>query len=261
MFSLLPGTDLSLTNCTVTIEGEQISSAVVAVESTGVAAPVAVEAAAVTVRLTDCFVRAGDDFVDVAGGCRLALEVDDTALVVGGSLVHAHGLSRGETPEKLGITLRQVTACAAGGVIRLDSAAGAPELPVADVNARYSILATGSKDVPLIRVDGQDAPATTRDRVVWEGLGVAYHLLPLYRRDQSAQVGAVPTVFNQTSWTVAVGAREKDAFHGDVKFLRPPDPAAPAWSLDKDALRLDADSPARASGAGFSRIPDPPPVS
>ena len=263
-FTLRPGTDLSLTNCTITVEGDQISSAVVAVEPSAVADDAlgedAPEPTAATVRLTDCLVRAGDDLVDVVGG-RLVLEMDDVAAVTGGSLVHAHGVARGEAAGRLGVTLRQVTARAAAGLVRLESAAGEPELPVADVNTRFSVLTTGSADAPLLRVDGQDAPAATRDRIKWEGIGVAYHHVSLYRRDQSAQVGAAPTLYNQSSWMIAAGPKEKDAFHGDVRFLHAPDPAAPPWTLDKAALRLGDDSPCRTSGADLGRLPDPPPAS
>lgn len=263
-FTLRPGTDLSLTNCTVTVEGDQVSSAVVAIEPGEPAddpmGDDALDLAAATVRLTDCLIRAGDDLVDVTGS-RLILELDNTAIVTGGSLVHAHGVARGETAGRLGVTLRQVTALASGGLVRLESAAGEPELPIADVNARHSILTTGSADGPLLRVDGQDAPSATRDRIKWEGFGVAYHHVSLYRRDQSSRVGAAPTLYNQSSWTIAAGPKEKDAFHGDVHFLHAPDPGAPPWSLDKDALRLRDDSPSPTSGADLARLPDPPPIS
>jgi serine/threonine-protein kinase len=158
------------------------------------------------------------------------------------------------------MTFRQVTALVAGGLVRLESTNGEPELPIADVNARYTILTTGSKDVPLLLVDGQDAPGSMRDRIQWEGLGVAYHDVTYYRRDQSSEVGAVPTLYDRSSWTVAVGAREKDAIHGDLKFAREPDAAKPAWLAERDTFRLGDDTPARSSGADLARIPEPPPT-
>ena len=264
-FSVWPATDLSLEACTVTVEGNQTVSSVVAVESgenkaeEGVAAH---EPPAATVRVHDTLIRTGDDFVDVGAERRLVLEMDNAVAATEGSLVHAHGIPRGQVAERLSLTLRQVSARLAGGLVHLQSAPGDPELPVADINARYSILATSSpKDAPLIRVDGQDAPASLRDRIVWEGLGVAYHLIATYRRDQSSQVGSVPTLFDRPNWVVAVGTREQSALHVDARLRREWNPDRPLWTIDSDDFRLDKDSPARASGAALDRIPTPPPVS
>ncbi len=136
------------------------------------------------------------------------------------SLVHAHGLPRGQATETVKLGLNRVTARVVGGLVQLESAAGEPELPVIDVIARDSILATTSQDAPLFRVDGQDALASHRNRIRWKGSGVAYHQINAYRRDQSAQVGAVPNLFDRPSWIVVVGTKEKAPIHGDVKFLR-----------------------------------------
>ncbi len=260
-FSVWPATDLSLTNCTVTIEGDQVVSAVVAVEGGDNVAEEgmnAAESSASTVRISDSLLRVGGDLVDVGAGRRLVLEMDNTVTATGGALVHAHGVPRGQASDRLNLTLRQVTARMTGGLIHMESSPGEPELPIADINARYTILATTSKDAPLVRVDGQDAPETMRDRIVWEGQGVAYHQVGTYRRDQSDQVGAVPTNYNRTNWTVSVGSREQLPVHGDVKFLREPAPDRPAWTLERDDVRLSKESPARASGSDLDRIPDPP---
>ena len=260
-FAVWPGTDLSLTNCTVTVEGDQVASAVVAVEAGDDAADEgmnAVESPASAVRVHDSLIRAGGDLVDVAAGRRLVLELDNAVASTGGGLVHGHGTPRGQSPDRLSLTLRQVTARMAGGLVHLDSTPGTPDLPIADVNARYSILATSPRDAPLIRVDGQDPAETMRDRIVWEGQGVGYHQIATYRRDQSAQVGAVPTNYNRSDWTVAAGSREQLPVHGDLKFRREWAPDRPAWTLDREDVRLNKDSPARASGSDLDRIPEPP---
>ncbi len=114
------------------------------------------------------------------------------------------------------------------------------------------------KGTPLVRVDGQDALSTTRDRVLWEGHGLAYHQISTYRRDQSAQVGTVPTVYDRPSWVVAVGSRELAAYHGDLKFQTDWDAARPVWTLGRDDARLAEDSPVASSGADLERIPSPP---
>ncbi len=261
-FAVWPATDLSLINCTVTVEGDQVASAVVSVEAGDEAADAeamnGAEASASTVRIHDSLIRAGGDMIDVAAGRRLVLEMDNAVASTSDALVHAHGTPRGQTPDRLTLTLRQVSARMAGGLVHLESTAAEPELPVADVNARYSLLATSPIDAPLIRVDGQDATETMRDRIVWEGQGVGYHQISTYRRDQSSQVGAVPTNYNRSDWTVAAGTREQLPIHGDLKFRREWAPNRAAWTLRRDDLRLNKDSPARSSGPDLDHIPDPP---
>ena len=153
-----------------------------------------------------------------------------------------------------------MTARLAGGLVQLQSAPGEPELPVADVSARDTILATNDPDAPLFRVDGQDDLDQLRDRIHWEGRSVAYHQISVYRRDQTAQPGAVPTRFNRDSWEVAVGRREESPIHGDLKFLTDWDPDRPAWTLRPDDLRLSPDSPAAEAGSGadLQHLPSPP---
>jgi serine/threonine-protein kinase len=257
------GADLSLTGCTVTIEGDRISSAAVVVpmgEPDEDQARGAAAAVAATVRLHDSLIRTGGDFVEIASGRRIDLDLNDAVVSVKGSLIHGHGIRRGLSPEpiRLKLVLRRVTARAAGGLVQLESTADEPELPIADVNARDSIVATTPQGDPLFRVDGQDALSSLADRIVWEGNGVAYHQVNTYRRDQSAQVGTFPNIYDRPSWTVAVGSKEAAPYHGDVKFLHEWDPGRAPWTLRVDDIRLAAGSPAVAAGADPESIPDPP---
>jgi hypothetical protein len=258
VFALGPGADLGLTGCTVTVEGDRTPSAVAVVEPAASAdAP-----SAATIRIADCLIRAGGDVVDARGGRKLTVEIDNSVVASTGALIHARGVSRDAPPAAgLSATLRQVTARVAGGLVWLDATTAEPELPTADVNVRYSVLTTGLKDTPLLRVDGHDTAAAQGERVVWEGLGVVYHQVSLYRRDQSLQVGSVPAVFDRASWSVAVGSREKDATHGDARFLHPGVVERPAWAAERDGFRLDPVGPARSAGADLDRVPEPPPVS
>ena len=117
----------------------------------------------------------------------------------------------------------------AGGLVLLESAPDEPELPVVEVVARDSIFATTPEGAPLFRVDGQDALTSLHDRIRWEGHAVAYHQIDTYRRDQSAQPGAIPTSYDRQSWQVAVGLREASPVHGDLKFVKEWDASRPAW--------------------------------
>jgi serine/threonine protein kinase len=260
-FGVGAGADLSLSGCTVTIEGDRVPSAVVAVPVGEIGdEPAHGIPSAATVRLSDSLVRSGGDLVEISPRRRLELDLNDAVIATGGSLVHAHGALRGPAPDpiRLKIVLRQVTARMAGGLVRLESAPGEPDLPIADLNVRDSILATNPQGDPLFRVDGQDALASLRDRIVWEGHGVAYHQINTYRRDQSAQVGTFPSTYDRPSWTVAVGPKEQSAVHGDVKFLKEWDATRAPWTLKVDDVKLDGASPASAAGADLANIPSPP---
>ncbi len=210
------------------------------------------------VRATDCLLRGGGDILDVAAGRRLDVELSNCVLGAGGSLVHGHGLPRGATTEPLKVTLRQVTARLAGGLVQLESAPGEPDLPTCEVVARDTILATNSKDGPLVRIDGQDGLEALREQVKWEGHGVVYHQIETYRRDQTAQPGMLPVRFDRPSWLVAVAPGEDAPIHGDARFLTPWEPNRSPASMTRDDAKLDLDAPAPAAGPDLSRIPPPP---
>ena len=142
--------------------------------------------------------------------------------------------------------------------MQLESATGEPELPVAEVSVHDSVLAGTPQGTPLLRVDGQDTLAALRDRVRWEGRNVAYHQFNTYRRDQSSQVGSVPTLYDRQSWTVAVGAGESETVHGDLKFAREWGPERGWWSFTRADAELASDSPAHGVGPDLERIPVPP---
>jgi eukaryotic-like serine/threonine-protein kinase len=259
-FGAYAGTEVSLTDCTVTIEGELPRSAVVVVQpndsdiEAGVGAS---EPSAASVRVVDSLLRSGGDLIDVLPGRKLDLEITNSVVAASGALVHGHGLQRGQVVEPLKLVLRQVTARVAGGLVQLESAAGEPELPMADVVARDSILATTSDGAPLFRVDGQDNLDELRDRIHWEGHAVAYHQIGTYRRDKTAQIGTLPVRYDRPSWEVAV-AHEDSPIHGDLRFVAEWDASRRPWTITPDDARLLPESPARACGPDLTRIPSPP---
>ncbi|HEV3166509.1 MAG TPA: protein kinase [Isosphaeraceae bacterium] len=259
-FGVLAGTELSLTDCTVTLEGTHPRAALVAVPQSEAAAEggAANDTSAASVRVTDSLLRSGGDLVDVAPGRRLDLEITDSVVATSASLVHAHGLPRGQTAEPVKMVLRQVTARDGGGLVLLESASGEPELPAADVVARDSIFATTAQGEPLFRVEGQESVDELHDRVRWEGHGVAYHQIGTYRRDQTSQIGTLPVTYDRPSWEVAVAPRDESPLHGDLKFAQDADPYRLPWSMTSADVRLSADSPAHSAGADLSRIPPAP---
>ena len=267
-FAIMPGpADLALIACTVTIEGSQARSAVVALlapdplaeaPNPALAAPAGPEPEA-RVRIKDCLLRLGDDGVDVAPGRLLDLELDNAAIATGGVLVHGHGAPEGRSPGPIKLAIRRVAARLGGGLVRLESTSGLPELPRADINAGESVLATVDPDAPLLRVDGQGDLDPLRDRIEWEGRSVAYHQINIYRRDQTALSGVAPRNLARDSWDLAAGRDEEAPIHGDLKFLADwPADRAP-WTLRPDDLRLSPASPAAPLGPDYLHIPDPPP--
>ena len=208
--------------------------------------------------LTNSLLRTGGDLVEVVAGSRLTLELVNVIVATGGSLVHANGLPRGQAVAPLKLSLRQVTARMVGGLIQLESAPGEPELPLVEISARDSILATTAQGAPLLQVDGQDDLVALQNRIRWDGLRVAYHQINAYRRDQTAQVGTVPKIYNRPAWMVAVGPQEEAPIHGDLKFVQKWSPDHPAWLFRRDDFRLAPDSPAASAGAELAQIPPAP---
>ncbi len=258
-FGVGPGTDLALTRCTVTIAGpaaqdDPLRSAMALVQAEGGVA----DASAATVRISESLLRGAGDLLDVAAGRRLDLTLTNCVAACGGSLVHGHGLARGHTAEPIKLTLRQVTARAEGGLIRLESSPGEPELPVAEVIARDSILATTPDGSPLCLVEGQDGLDALRDRIQWESHGLVYHQIETYRRDQTAQSGTSPVGFRRSSWEVAVGPREDTPLHGDARFLNAWGSGRAIWTATADDMRLAPDSPAFEAGPDLWLIPEAP---
>ncbi len=250
--------ELSLTDCTVTIEGASNRSAVVTLPAGDAGEEPPPGVTPTRIRIKDCLIRAGDDLVDVAAGRRLDLDVDNAAIATGGTLVHGHGLPPGRPAGPIRVDLRKATARLAGGLAQLQSAPGEPELPIANVSARDSILATNDADAPLFRVDGQGDLDQIRDRIHWEGRSVAYHQIGTYRRDQSAHLGVVPNRFDRDYWKVAVGPHEEAPIHGDLKFLAGWDPDRTPWTLRPDDVRLRPDSLAAGLGPDLQHVPEPP---
>ncbi len=140
-------------------------------------------------------------------------------------------------------------------------APGEPELPVAKVIARDTILATTPDGDPLVRIEGQDGLDTLRDRVPWEGHSVFYHQIDTYRRDQTALSGTSPVGFKRSSWEVAVGPSEDAPGHGDAEFVRSWPSNRSLWTIQPADVALEPDSPAWGDGPDLDRIPSGPAVS
>ncbi len=199
----------------------------------------------VAVWVHDSLLRSGCDVLDVAGGGRLDLDLTNSVVGAAGALVHGHGRAaeRSSSAPSLKIGVRGSAFRVAGGLIQLESTPGEPELPLAEITVRDSILATTPDGAPLLRVDGQENLDDLRDRVRWEGHGVAYHQIDIYRRDQSTRPGTAPQPFRRPDWNVAVGADEEAPFHSELKFVTPWDESRPLWTLVPEDFHLDAQSP------------------
>ena len=260
-FRVWAGAELTLSRATVTLEGQGSRSAVVFIppaEDDLELGPVAAVLNSAQVRVTDSLIRGGGDLLDVAPGRRLEAEFTNVVAGAGGSLVHGHGLARGQTAEPLRIVLRQVSARLEGGLAYLESAPGEPELPVVEIMARDLIVTTDGDGAPLIRLDGQEELDSLRDRVKWDGSGVHYHQVEIYRRDQTSRPGTLPLRFDRPSWDVAVAPRDLLPFHGDVRFLKPWAPSRTPDTLTREDFALDAAGPASTAGSDIRRIPPTP---
>jgi serine/threonine-protein kinase len=263
-FVLGPGAELTLTRCTITLIGPAPRSAVMVIEAAPGATrdgPPGAEAMTTVVRAQDSVLRAGADLIDVGGGGRFEAQISNTVMAASGSLLRGHGsVAQAFDPRPLKLDLRRVAARLAGGLAQLDSEPGEPVLPQIEVVARDSLFATVGRNAPLFRVDGQNDLDELRDRVRWEGHGVAYHQIDVYRRDQSSRPGTVPLPFRRSDWEVAIGPREDDPFHGEVRFATPWPEARSPWTITPGDFRLDPRSPAQSSLPDLALVPEPPPL-
>ncbi|WP_233579090.1 serine/threonine-protein kinase [Tautonia sociabilis] len=272
-FSLAPEATLDLTECTLTVDGPGPSAAVLATADGPAAAPAGSSpsrpsatgggAAAAGVRVVDSLIRSAGDVLDVAPGAQADLELSNSVVSCSGSLLLGRGRASwpaGDgTEPRLSLELRRVTAVARGGIVRLDSAADRPLLPVAEVSARESVLATGPGGGALFRVDGQGELGSLGDRIrVVESRDVAYHRVDEYRRDETSRLDLQPMVLDRDEWSLAVGRVEVDPRHGDAGFLNEDGPDTDPRELTPDDVRLDPEGIAAELGPDLDRIPPAP---
>ena len=266
--------DLVLANCSVTIEGTEARSALVAVlpgDDPIFAGPFAnligrplraLVGSEARVRFHDCLLRTTGDLVDVAPGRSVDLDVDNSVVATGGVLLHGHGREEDQPTGTLRVALRRIATRLGGGLIHLASDRDRPSLPVVSIHASDTILGLTDPDKPLIQLDGQGELADLRDRVDWHGRSVAYHHVQTYRRDATARPGVVPArSFDRDSWEAAFSARDEGAVRGDLDFRAEPDLSRPPTSIRPTDFRLRPDSRAAdaAIGPDLLHIPGPPP--
>jgi serine/threonine-protein kinase len=264
---LLPGTELVMNDCTITLAANRPAAALIIVQPTitsrGALTADGAAGSSAVIRLRDSFLRSGGEGITVATGRKVDAQLTNVLVSTEGSLVHAFGgmrIGRADAPA-VKIRLDQVTALVKGGLVHLDSTADEPEVPFAAIVAENSILSTASRDEPLFRLDERnqtDEFGNKINKIRWEGRKVAYDRIQTYRRDELHQTGVSPQIYNRANWTNAFLPTDESPMLGDVKFLRETDPAQAAWKVGLDDLRLAPGSPIANTGPDLSSIPRPP---
>jgi len=261
---LLPGTELTMTDCTLTLAANRPGAALFVVQPVFAArnsqpADLAAGASAV-IRLRDSLLRSGGEGVTVPTGRKVDVQLTNVLVSAEGSLVHAFGGARPGRADSPSVKLRldQVTALVKGGLLHLDSTPDDPELSFAAIVAESSILSTANRDEPLFRLDGRDQRDDLSNKIRWEGRKVAYDRIQTYRRDEVLQTGLSPQIYNRANWTNAFLPTDESPILGDVKFLRDADAAQASWKIDRDDFRLAAGSPIVDAGPDLKTIPRPP---
>lgn len=154
------------------------------------------------------------------------------------------------------LRLDHVSAIVKEGLVHLESAPDEPELQIAEVQAENSVLSTGFEAGPLFRVDGRDSMESLRDRIRWTGENVGYHQITAYRRDEVAQTGVRPRIYDRTDWNNFVLKDESPVL--EVQFLNKFTPSEFAGSRTKDDFRLSPQSPLYRTGTDLKDIPNAP---
>jgi hypothetical protein len=262
-FGLGAGTDLTLSNCTITITSRSPNSAAIGIQPlpSGEKAPEDPAAAAgALVRLEDSFLRSAGEGVAVAANRLLDLHFRNVAIATDGSLLHAVGSPRiDRSKTSLKIKLDRVVARTKGGLAYLESSQDDADLPLTEIQAVSSIFSTGSQ-AALFRVDGQQGQMDrSRDRIVWKAEKVAYDQITTYRRDQVLQTGVSPRDYSRADWRTAFDPKDEAPVIESVRFFKTPERWRSACSLTEIDFRLDSQSPALGRGPDLNSIPSPPP--
>jgi eukaryotic-like serine/threonine-protein kinase len=263
---LLPGTELTMTDCTLTLAANRPGAALFAVQpqigarntqlADGASGPSAV------IRIRDSMLRSGGDGSTVATGRKIDVQLNNVLVSTEGSLVHAVGEARPGRADSPSVRVRldQVTALVRGGLVQLDGTKNPdePELPFTAIEAENSILSTANRDVPLFRLDRNDQADEFIDKIHWAGRKVAYDRIQTYRVDEVHQTAVAPKIYNRANWSTAFLPTDESPILGDVKFLRENDPSRAAWKIDRDDFKLAPGSPIAATGPDLGRIPAAP---
>jgi hypothetical protein len=263
---LMPGTELTVTDCTLTLAANRPGAALFVVQplagprntasAEGASGPSAV------IRVRDSFLRSGGGGAAVAAGRKVDIQLTNVLVSTEGSLVHAVGEVRSGRADSPSVKVRldQVTALVKGGLVHLDATKNLdePELPFAAIEADSSILSTANRDIPLLRLDGKDEAEDFTDRIHWWGRKVAYDRIQTYRRDEVHQNGVSPKIYNRADWSTAFLPTDESPILGDVKFRREGEPAQNAWKIDRDDFKLAPGSPMADTGPVLDHIPPAP---
>jgi serine/threonine-protein kinase len=265
--AVLPGTELILDDCTVTLALRGAGATALAVQPP-VGGPARKrsdddDAPEAVIRIRDGFLRSGGDAVVVSGGSRLALTLEDVMVATEGSLLHALGTARkanAAPSRKVSLDVRIDRTCARvkGGLVHLQTTPEEPEMATVDIRAENSILNTVTGDHPLFRLEGQDQLDRLRDKIRWVGHKIAYHHIKTYRRDEIVQAGGLPRIYDRDDWTRAFLPTDDGAMLSDLKFRQQADATVPAWRVVREDLSLDANSTTGPLGPDAEKIPDPP---
>ncbi len=266
---LLPGADLSMADCTLTLAVSRPDDAAFVVEpALGPPAKNPFAGAdtdasrGANIRLRDCFLRSGGDGIAVAPCRKLELELTNVLFCTEGTMLRAAGGPRHKRSDAPAVRARieQVTARVKGGIIHLDSTPEEPELATVGIVAENSIMSTANRDEPLFRLKSREPTDDLGEKVRWEGHKVAYDQIKTYRRDEVVQTGAKPRIYDREDWLNAFLPKDESPMPGDVKFLHETESSRVTWKLERDDLRLAPTSPMATDGPDLSRIPQAPPM-
>jgi hypothetical protein len=265
---LLPGTEVTMTDCTLTLATNRPGVALFVVQPQMIAARNAqladgASGPSAVIRIRDSLLRSGGDGATVATGRKVDIQLTNVLVSTAGSLVHAVGEAhpgRADSPT-VKVRLDQVTALTKGGLVHLDGTKNPdePELPFTAIEAENSILSTANRDVPLFRLDRNDQGDDFIDKIHWAARKVAYDRIQTYRLDEVHQMAVAPKIYNRANWSTAFLPTDESPILGDVKFLHETDPSRAAWKIDRDDFKLAPGSPIAATGPDFGRIPAAPP--
>jgi hypothetical protein len=213
-------------------------------------------------RIRNSLVAGPGNLVRVQPGTRVRVEIENTAIETGESLLRAvAGLDRPAPSVSNELELRRATIKTAG-LVHYEAAEPRPWLPRLEVTASDNLL-MGQAAVPWIVFRSPQPADELRGLLHWRGMNNSYDAIETFWAIERAVGAADAERYDWAGWNASPARDEVKADRARIEFAATPD-GTPAWQRTRKHFTVSpASSPLPASdsnprGADLLVIPAPP---
>jgi hypothetical protein len=203
--------------------------------------------------LKRCFVRGEGDLLSVHAGRSLQLKVEDSLIVLNGSLLNSDGAVEPPVAPLARLELTQVTAYLTDHLVRLAGRDIRSLLPVEVRPVKDCLFASGGGKA-LVHLDGlETSDAQMHSVLTWEGTHNAYsRFAPMLDQKPRGEDMPLPP-YDRDRWKTFTG--ETDAMFVPVKFADPPGPGTALAAVGPARFRVGSEY--QQYGAAVNELPTP----